>query len=98
MKADTGGKYAGSFKCQPAGVDPGHMRVRPNRRTERGASLVEYGVVFALIVISSLVAIETLTTESGDYLSSTGDDIGEPREHISDMDTDLPDPPAWVGP
>ena len=75
-----------------------HMTVRPGRDSERGATLVEYGVVFALIVVASLLAIESITTGSGDYLSTTATDIGEPREHISDMDPDLPDPPAWVTP
>ncbi len=74
------------------------MDVRENRRKERGASLAEYGLIFALVVIASLFAIDNLTTESGDYLSTTATDIGEPRERISDMDPDLPDPPAWITP
>jgi len=72
------------------------MNAREGRIAERGATLVEYGVIFALIVIASVVAIETLTTRSGSYLDSTGSDIGTPREHIADMDPDLPDPPSWV--
>lgn len=63
---------------------------------QRGATLVEYALVMALVVGGTLVAIDSLTDRSGDYLSSTGDDIGEPRQHIADMDPDLPDPPAWL--
>jgi Flp pilus assembly pilin Flp len=74
------------------------MDLRSERKAERGATLVEYGVVFALIVVASLFAIDALTTTSGSYLSSTGTDIGAPREHIENMSDDLPDPPAWVTP
>ncbi len=63
---------------------------------ERGATLVEYALLVSLVIGGTLVAIENLTTSSGDYLSSTGSSIGEPREHIADMDPDLPDPPAWL--
>lgn len=72
------------------------MDAGQDRRRERGASLVEYALVFALIVIGSLFAIDALTDTSGSYLSSTGDDIGEPREHIENMSNDLPDPPTWI--
>ena len=70
-----------------------HLR---RQRAERGATLVEYAVVFALIVVASLFAIEALTDSSGSYLSSTGADIGAPRQHMEDMSDDLPDPPAWL--
>lgn len=63
---------------------------------ERGATAVEYAMLFSLIIGTTLVAIQTLTTGSGDYLSTTGTDIGEPRERIANMDPDLPDPPAWL--
>lgn len=72
------------------------MNLRRKDREERGATLVEYALIFSLIVGGTLVAIQNLTTTSGDYLSSTGSNIGEPREHIADMDPDLPDPPAWL--
>lgn len=65
-------------------------------RRQRGATLAEYALVFALIVVVSLLAVDNLTTTSGTYLSVTGDDIGEPRERIANMDPDLPDPPAWL--
>lgn len=72
------------------------MNAGPDEKQERGATLVEYALVFALIVIGSLFAIDSLTNTSGSYLSSTGNDIGEPREHIEDMSNDLPDPPVWI--
>lgn len=70
---------------------------RSDRRpAERGATATEYAMLVALLVGATLIAIDSLTATSGSYLSSTGDDIGEPREHISDIDPDLPDPPAWL--
>ena len=72
------------------------MDQRSDQRRERGATLVEYALIFALIVVSSLFAIDALTDSSGSYLSSTGNDIGQPRDHIEDMSNDLPDPPVWI--
>ena len=72
------------------------MDLRPDPSSERGATAVEYAMILALVVGATLVAITGLTDTSGQYLSSTGDDIGEPRERIADMDSDLPDPPAWL--
>ena len=92
------GRTSNSFKPDRHAVDLLYMIVPETCDQERGATLVEYAVVFSLIVITSLMAIQSVTTESGDYLSSTGTDIGEPREHIANMDPDLPDPPAWVTP
>lgn len=72
------------------------MDTRPDPREERGATLVEYALVFSLIVVGSLFAIQALTDTSSSYLSSTGDDIGAPRDHFEDMSDDLPDPPTWI--
>jgi hypothetical protein len=58
--------------------------------------MVEYALLLVLVVGATTAAIVGLRDTSGDYLSSTGDDIGEPRERIADMDADLPDPPAWL--
>ncbi|MEM7323602.1 MAG: hypothetical protein AAF531_11005 [Actinomycetota bacterium] len=66
------------------------------RRSSRGATAAEYALLMALFVGATLVAIDSLTETSGSYLSSTGNDIGEPRERIADMDPDLPDPPDWL--
>lgn len=74
----------------------GEMTPEPDERNERGATLVEYALLFALLIGATLVGIDGLTTTSGSYLSSTGDDIGTPRERIADMDPDLPDPPGWL--
>lgn len=63
---------------------------------ERGATLVEYALILALAVGATTLAITNLTDTSGQYLSTTGEDIGEPRDRIVDMDDDLPDPPAWL--
>ena len=67
-----------------------------NDDVQRGATLVEYALLTSLVIGASLFAIRGLTDTSGSYLSTTGDDIGEPRERIADMDPDLPDPPAWL--
>lgn len=66
------------------------------RGSERGATATEYAVVIALVVVVTLGATTLLTDGAGDYLSTTGDDIGQPRERIADMDLDLPDPPDWL--
>lgn len=67
-----------------------------DQRHERGATLVEYALILALVVGATTVAVAGLTDTSGQYLSSTGNDIGQPRDRIIDMDDDLPDPPAWL--
>lgn len=65
-------------------------------RGERGATAAEYALILALVVGATVAAIAGLRDTSGNYLSSTGESIGEPRERIADMDDDLPDPPAWL--
>jgi Flp pilus assembly pilin Flp len=72
------------------------MEDRSDPRRERGATVVEYALVLALFVGATLIAIDGLTDRGGTYLSTTGDDIGQPRDRIADMDDDLPDPPAWL--
>ncbi len=63
---------------------------------ERGATAVEYALILALVVVATAASIVGLRDTSGNYLSTTGESIGEPRERIADMDDDLPDPPAWL--
>lgn len=72
------------------------MRFVGDAAGERGATLVEYAIVLALVLGATVVAIDNMTDTAGDYLSTTGDDIGEPRERIANMSADLPDPPAWL--
>ena len=86
----------GGLKSAARRSDSDEMSRRSILRAERGASAVEYAVVLALVAGATIVAINNLTDTSGSYLSSTGDDIGEPREMISNMEPDLPDPPAWT--
>jgi Flp pilus assembly pilin Flp len=63
---------------------------------DRGATAVEYAMALALMLLSSLAALNSLTTASGSYLSRTGDDIGEPPERVAAISPSLPDPPSWV--
>jgi len=63
---------------------------------ERGATAVEYALILALVVVATAASIVGLRDTSGNYLSTTGESIGEPRDRIADMDDDLPDPPAWL--
>ena len=67
-----------------------------DEKKQRGATLVEYALVTALFLTASLGAFTYLTRESGEYLVDTGSQIGEPRDRISDIDHNLPAPPAWV--
>ncbi len=64
---------------------------------DRGASLVEYALALALVLLLTIGALSSLTTSSGTYLSQTGTDIGSPPEHIADLDPSLPDAPSWIG-
>ncbi len=66
------------------------------RRGERGATLTEYGLVVALVVVAALGGIGQLQDESGSYLVETGSDVGQPRELAADMSADLPDEPDWL--
>lgn len=66
------------------------------RRGERGATLTEYGLLVALVVVAALGGIGQLQDESGSYLVETGSDVGQPRELAADMSADLPDEPAWL--
>lgn len=66
------------------------------RRGERGATLTEYGLIVALVVVAALGGIGQLQDESGSYLVETGSDVGQPRELAADMSADLPDEPNWL--
>ncbi|MEZ5406395.1 MAG: ricin-type beta-trefoil lectin domain protein [Acidimicrobiales bacterium] len=66
------------------------------RRGERGATLTEYGLIVALVVVASLGGIMQLQDESGSYLVQTGSDVGQPRELAAEMSADLPEEPDWL--
>ncbi len=66
------------------------------RRGERGATLTEYGLIVALVVVAAMGGIMQLQDESGSYLVETGSDVGQPRELAADMSPDLPDEPNWL--
>ncbi|MDH3756047.1 MAG: hypothetical protein OEU32_19460 [Acidimicrobiia bacterium] len=53
-------------------------RVGRARTGERGATIVEYGLVVALVVAVSVLAIDGLTDTSTDALEARGDRIGNP--------------------
>ena len=51
---------------------------RPRRlQGSRGATLVEYGLIVALLVIPSIGALARLDDASGDYYTNASDDIGD---------------------
>ena len=64
--------------------------------SERGASLSEYAILIALVVVASLGAISLLQSRSEAEFERTAEDIGTPREFAPDISTDLPDPPDWI--
>ncbi len=49
--------------------------VAANRRTDRGASLVEYALLVALIAIVCLVAVTFLGSTTGNSLNSTASQV-----------------------
>lgn len=51
-----------------------------DRGSERGSSLTGYTLTVALVVVVALGSMTALETSSEDFLASTGDKIGEPRE------------------
>ena len=71
---------------------------RRDRASERGATLTEYALLAALVVVVGIGAITALEGESGSFLTETGSDIGTPREFAADIDPDLPEAPDWLAP
>lgn len=51
------------------------VRARLNMKSERGASLVEYALLVALIAVVCLVALKFLGTSTGDKINTVGKDI-----------------------
>ncbi|MEM7273307.1 MAG: hypothetical protein AAF547_09530 [Actinomycetota bacterium] len=71
------------------------MRVRPRRRSERGATVPEYALLMGLAVLALVPATIALEDEAGSYLVATGDDIGQGR---ADPDPDEYTEPAAATP
>ena len=67
--------------------------------SERGATLVEYSIVLALVVVTMIAGIQILTDSGAGLLNDVGDDISEPRdpEEIV-LETPTATPPAGVTP
>jgi Flp pilus assembly pilin Flp len=92
----TNRRVAEPLKGEAQDPDRAVMTARAHLNDERGASMVEYALLVALIVVGTIASIQFLSDTSADYLEETGEDIGTPRERISDIDTDVPDPPGWL--
>jgi len=92
----------GAFKFTGVRADLNNVKGLAGRSklidAQRGASLVEYSLALALILVITLAAVTSLTEGSGTYLSQTGNDIGRAPDHVADLEPSLPDPPDWVGP
>jgi Flp pilus assembly pilin Flp len=64
---------------------------------QRGATLAEYALVVALLVVVTISATEYLTDESAEVLADNGSQIGEPRDYgIQIVTTTQPAPPEWA--
>ena len=71
-----------SLQWRRRGVDDLPMGRPPSRRPRgraaaRGATLVEYSLIIAVLVFGSLSAISRLDSQSGDYYEGASDDIGD---------------------
>ena len=58
----------------------------PCRRSERGVSLVEYGLVTSLFLVGALGVLNQLTDNSEDLLNESGTDIATPRPYDEALD------------
>lgn len=63
-------------------------------RHSRGATLVEYALILALVVVPSVGAIRKLNSNSRDYYSNASDDIGDLPQTGIDTSPDSSAPPA----
>lgn len=65
--------------------------------SDRGATLIEYALMVALMVVAVVVAVEYLTDESSSVLADNGSQIGQPRDYgVRASTTTLPAPPGWA--
>ena len=67
------------FKDRAGRADPTVMsdRRKLRLRDSRGATLVEYALIVALVAIPSIGALSRLDDASGDYYTDASDDIGD---------------------
>lgn len=75
----------------------GRLFTSKDAKGQRGASLVEYALALALVLLLTVAALSALTSSSGTFLSQTGEDIGKPPQHVADLEPSLPDAPSWIG-
>ena len=69
------------------------------RKAERGATATGYALVVASLITVSLAVIQTLQTNSGEFLENSGSEVGTPRLPAEDVVTSLlPPPPAFAPP
>ena len=52
-----------------------YLQARLNLKSERGAALVEYALLLALIAVVCIVALSQLGDQAADKFSSVGDSI-----------------------
>lgn len=71
-----------------------HRCAPRNRVGERGTSLIEYGLVTSLFLVSALGVLSQLTDNSEDVLNDSGRDISTPRPY----DEELGDSPVALAP
>lgn len=77
------------------------MRWLNTRRqvTQRGATLAGYALVLASVAVTSLGAMSALTDNSEEFLSGTGDAIGEPRPESGQLaGLAFETPEGWTAP
>lgn len=76
-----------------------HRLGRLARQAERGATATGYALVVASLITVSIAVIQTLQTNSGEFLENTGSEIGTPRLPSDEAVTSLlPPPPAFAPP
>lgn len=76
-----------------------HRLGRLARQAERGATATGYALVVASLITVSIAVIQTLQTNSGEFLESTGSEVGTPRLPSDEAVTSLlPPPPAFAPP
>ncbi len=67
--------------------------------SQRGSTLTGYSLIIATFVVVSLSAIASLQSNSDDFLTSTGSEIGTPRLPRDQVATSLlPPPPVYAAP